>query len=365
MRGKQIEIPDEEIFELREKRMTYKQIAEYFINQGIDISIMTISNRCKKIYARKGKEQPTVKRGRKERIADEQKEKIYELREKGMTYKEIIEYFKNNGIQISSSTIKNTCKKIYEEKGKEQPNLTKRIKKISDEEIYELREQGMTQREVAEYYKKQGIEVSDKTIYRRCKIIYKEKGKKQQRVIKPRKKTTYEKISDDEIYELREQEMTQKEIAQYFTNQGKIISEATICKRCKKIYEKNGKKQPTGKKGRKRKMTDEQNEKIYELREQGLMYRKIEEYFCDKGIKISRATIYNICKRRYDEKGKNQPNSRIKNKQTTTSENTAWEELRKLEARKRELIAKKLSSENLLGKAKQLATEKGIKGDDR
>lgn len=90
---------------------------------------MAIRERCKRIYKEKGKEEPKVKKKETKRRKDITDEEIYELREQGMTYQEILNYFEKKGIKISWVTIRERCKKIYEKKGKEVPKLKKGRKK--------------------------------------------------------------------------------------------------------------------------------------------------------------------------------------------------------------------------------------------
>ena len=69
-------------------------------------------------------------------------EEIYELREKGMTYQEMSGYFDKKGIKIHFNTISQRCKRIYKEKGKEEPKLKKKkIYKTDDESLESLNEE--------------------------------------------------------------------------------------------------------------------------------------------------------------------------------------------------------------------------------
>ena len=125
---RKIEIRDEEIYELREQGESYEEIARYYNGKGIEISKATIAYRCKKIYNEKGKEEPKAKKGKKER-KDVTNEEIYELRKQGMTYGDITKYYNKKGIKINPSTIRLRCKEIYEKKGEEAPKVTRKNKK--------------------------------------------------------------------------------------------------------------------------------------------------------------------------------------------------------------------------------------------
>ena len=43
-------LDDEKIYELREQRLSYLEIAKHFKEQGIEVSYQIIRERCKKIY---------------------------------------------------------------------------------------------------------------------------------------------------------------------------------------------------------------------------------------------------------------------------------------------------------------------------
>ena len=224
--------------------MTHKEIAKYFNDKGIPITRVTIAKRCKTIYIEKGKEEPKAKKGKKERD-DVTNEELYELREKGMKYEEIVKYFEEKGIKISQSQVCKRCKKIYEEKGEEEPKAKrgrKAISGVTDEEIYELSEQGLLHEEIAQYFNDKGIHITGATIGKRCKEIYKEKGKKEPKTKRGRKER--KDVTNEEIYELRKQGMTYGDITKYYNEKGIIINPTTIWLRCKKIYEEKGQEVP-------------------------------------------------------------------------------------------------------------------------
>ena len=132
---RKIEIRDDEIYELREKGMSYGEIAKYFTKKGVKIGLYTIRLRCKKIYEGKGEEEPKEKEIKKRNSVTN--EEIYKLRNQGMTYKEIMEYFEKKGVKISIDTLSVRCKKIYKEKEQEEKKIKNKINEETDEEIYE------------------------------------------------------------------------------------------------------------------------------------------------------------------------------------------------------------------------------------
>ena len=240
MSRRKIEIRDDEIYELREQGMSYERIAEYYSIKGIKITYSTIGYRCKKIYKEKGQEEPKIKN----RINEATNEEIYKLREQKMTYKEMMEYFEKKRVKISINTLWVRCKKIYKEKGKEEPKIKRKnmVKEATDEEIYELREQGMTHKEIAKYFNDKGIHITGVTIGKRCKEIYKEKGKKEPKTKRGRKER--KDVTNEEIYELRKQGMTYGDITKYYNKKGIIINPTTISLRYKEICEEKGEEAP-------------------------------------------------------------------------------------------------------------------------
>ena len=175
---KKILILNEEIYKLREQGFTYQKITQYFNNKGIKVKIGIIRKRCKKIYQEKGKREPDLKVGRK-KVIQMQDEEIYQLRQDGLSYRKITQYFNNKGIKVSSETIRNRCKNIYQKKIEEKPDLKvgrKKVIQIPDEEIYKLREQGLSYEKIVQYFYKKGMKVSFATIRIRCKRMYQEKA---------------------------------------------------------------------------------------------------------------------------------------------------------------------------------------------
>ena len=285
---------------------------------------------------------------RKIEIRDEE---IYELREQGMTHKEIARYYNEKGIEISKATIAYRCKKIYNEKGKDEPKIKRKnmVKEATDEEIYELREQGKSYEEIARYYKEKGIEITRVAIGKRCKKIYNEKGKEAPKIKKGKNKR--EDVTDEEIYELREQGMSYKGMMEYFEQKDVKISKSLLSKRLKEIYNEKGKEEPKIKKG-KNKREDVTDEEIYELREQGISYREMERHFDEKGIKISQMALYIRCKKIYKEKGEEEPKAKRGRKKNNNTKllgnlnNTLNEKIKEKIGTEKELAELKYKEKN-------------------
>ncbi len=120
LKASKIKTNDEEIYELREKGLTYAAIAEYYSQQGNPVSKEIISARCKTIYRLKKKKEPTRNTKNainRQNITDKE---IYEQRLKGLSYNAIADYFKEQGKEISLDTVRLRCKKIRAEKLKEE-----------------------------------------------------------------------------------------------------------------------------------------------------------------------------------------------------------------------------------------------------
>ena len=211
------------------------------------------------------------------------------MRQEGLSYKDIKEYFENKGIKVGYDEIQERCKKIYEERGKEEPKLkikeeTQKTQEIpNEEEFIKLVEQGLTARKIKIYYEEEkGINVDLRIIISKMKLFYEQKMEKR---IADTEKT---EITDEEIFNLREQHLSYKEIVEYFKNRGIVVGIQIISQRCKKIYEERGKVEP---KVQLKSKVDAVEEEIYNLREQGLNYKEIERYLEKNGIQIDYTTI--------------------------------------------------------------------------
>ena len=292
----------DEVYKLREQGLSYKEIEEHLRNRGIDIPWFIIKNMCKRIYKEKNDN----------RISSEE---IYNLREQGLTYAEITDFFRDKGINVTSNTIRNRCKIIYEEKCEKEPKIKRHhIEKIniSELEVYNLRKQGLSYRKIAEIFQNKGINVSREVIRARCKSIYKEKGEKEPDCTANKRSRVL--VSDEEIYNLREQALTYNKIAEIINNKGIKVCVDTIAKRCRKIYKDKGQQEPKCKPQKTGKRINISEEELFSLREQGLPYRQIQAYYIEKGIQVSFSTIDKRCDEIYKKKGLIEPKCRKENR---------------------------------------------------
>ena len=156
-------------------------------------------------------------------------EELVKLKEQGMTDKKIAEHLNANGIKISMLVVRNKLNKYYQSIGKSKP----RGRNIQDEELAVLKEQKKSDREIAEYFTKQGRKICLGSVNTRLSKHYKSK-----KIVKPRARNNNiikKEIKNEEILELRQKGMTLRQIAEYFKTLGKNISHAAINNRIKRI----------------------------------------------------------------------------------------------------------------------------------
>ena len=239
--------------------------------------------------------------------------KIYELREKGLTHRKIAEELELQGIKLCMETVRKRCKELYELKGKTEPELKRGRKKLEDENInnliYNLRKEGLSYSVIAEELEKQGIKIGTRIIAKICEDMYISKGQNEPKI---KYGQTKERIDESQklneiIYELREKRLSYSEIVKELELQGIKLGITAIHKRCKEVYELKGKTEPELIK------KEVDKEQIYILREQGLSYSAIAEELEKQGLKIAIMTIRRKCKEIYSEKGKIEPKA-VRNK---------------------------------------------------
>ena len=157
-------------------------------------------------------------------------EMLFELKEKGMTDKSISEYLNSQGIKISAGTVYIKLDKYYKSIGKRKP----KGKSIIDDELEEMKEQRKSDREIAEYFTQSGRKICLSSVHNRLKKHYKSKNKIKPRA-RRESILIKEDIKNEEIIELRNQGMTLREIANYFAALGKNISHTAIGMRLRRI----------------------------------------------------------------------------------------------------------------------------------
>ena len=99
---------DEKIYDLRKQGISYIEIYRRLKKEKIKISYKTLIKKCKKIFIIKGEEEPETLDEYKKLQTKKSKrldEKIYNLKEKGMSYKGIQEKLKKEGHDLSTDSI--------------------------------------------------------------------------------------------------------------------------------------------------------------------------------------------------------------------------------------------------------------------
>jgi ribosomal protein L20 len=298
------EVPSQEVFALRESGYSYQKIINYFEDKKIIVSRDILITKYKEECIRVGREYHSrIKLSSNNELIALPDDVIFALREQSYTYDRIVDYFKEEGIKVTKETIRQRCKRIYAEKGKEEPRVKHKLApeyrsakySISDEEIIELKEQGLTNRQIVEHYKQKGIKIGITTITNKCREAFKNAGK----AMPPRKRKVQIDISDEEIFSLREKRLTYSEIVDYYKEKGIQVSKSTIENRCKKVYAKKGSKNLAVLRNR---LPDVLNEEIEELRKRKFTYKDIIKYYKEKGISVSRETLRMRCLKIHNER---------------------------------------------------------------
>lgn len=264
---KKVVLDEEEIFNLRQQGMSKSKIAKM-----MRVSPNRIQRVCKNIYEKKGINESSYNK----KIDDIDFEKVYKLRKKGIARKQIATKF-----NVSEGTIAKVCKIIFEQKGEIEPKYIthKRNKNIDEEEVFKLREQGWTIRDISEKYN-----VGTATMHKICKKVYADKGKNRPKYNRGKNK---KKLDKEIIFELREQKLSYREIAEELGETLQVIRNT-----CKKIYEEKGKEEPRYSKNNSNK------KEILKLKKQGLSFKEIAEK-----IGISEKSALIVCKNIYKENG--------------------------------------------------------------
>lgn len=229
---------------------------------------------------------------------------VYALKQKGLSYREIQNYYKEKGITISRSAIQQRCKRIYKKFEEEMPKTTKTavnegVRKIDPEEVFELREKRYTYNQMKEYYKEKGIDISASSLAEICKSIYKEKGLGRPKNGLPNSARTY---NEEEIINLRKKRWSYQKIANFVINKyGEYISYITVRRICLKAFEKNGEED---KRAIRTYTTNISDEEIIALRRKGYTFMQMKDHFENTGRKICRNQLFVRGKRIFGKDGK-------------------------------------------------------------
>lgn len=235
-------------------------------------------------------------------------DKIYKLRLEGHLPSEISQILKEQNIILSSTSVFIRCKRIFEEKGEEQPRTRRRrekIFKVSPEEIYDLIEnREFTKKQVVEYYKDKKIKISYDYVRRKYKQYCVEQiqlGKEIKKTPKfkmfmenPAKKRIRNLIDKQELYEIRKSGMTLGAITKHYKEKGINVSTEAIRLYCKDIFAEKGEEEPKYNNSKNRLLSI--SEEVLELRRKGLSIKAINEKLTDEGKETNEWQISKICK---------------------------------------------------------------------
>ena len=156
---------NEKIFELRQQGMSYPKIRQALLEQyGETLDLRTISLKCKKMFKEKNIDMQTCKRGRKVEWKQGEHEEIinneiFKLKEQGYSYTSIVKTLATKGIIINADKVGRLCRKIYADKGESIPKAAE-VRPMNRDELYNLAERGLSNNDIWEMLKEQGIEIS-------------------------------------------------------------------------------------------------------------------------------------------------------------------------------------------------------------
>ena len=162
---------EEEIYKLRKERKSYAEISMIICAKGYKIATALVDKLCKEAFRKRGEEDKYIDKLIK---IEEYNEEIYELREKGYSYKEISEILKSQGKLISPSAVTKRCYEKFDISPKK--TVTEELIDICGEEIYELRKKGLTYEEISNILKEKGIQTSTS----RVNVAYKKISEKKE-----------------------------------------------------------------------------------------------------------------------------------------------------------------------------------------
>lgn len=208
-----------------------------------------------------------------ENIGEEDKinlsEKIYKLRKKGLTFKEI-----GNLTGTSTTTAYKKYNEIIAKKGLVTINTTELVLK---EKIYKLKKEGLSIEKIAiklNITESKAIKLYEKILEEKEEI----------------KITTL----DEKIYKLRKKGLSYSQILEQLTNEGIDVTYYIVSSRCKKAFEIKKEKEPKVQRSLTVKRTDKSkkiDEEIYYMVENGLSYTETSKILTEKGTKMGRERV--------------------------------------------------------------------------
>ena len=304
---------DDKIVELRLHGLSYEKIRETLLEEDEEeMAIKTIQLKCKRLFNEKGLTEPVLIRGRKStwnfgEEAEQLNARIFELKQQGKTYKNIVKILAEEGIEISQDKVSRLCRNIYAESGKTTPKASE-TSPIDREEMFTLSQKGYSNAKILQVLHERGIDnISISRVNSIMKSIYEAHGLKRNSG-----RQTIE-LPEEEIYKLKMQGYSVTDVFKHFKQKGMSICESTVYKRIVRIFEEKGEEMPIAdqKPINRTKIPEEYHEKIYELREQGKSIQEIVIALLEEeGIKASKGSVAKLLDKMYLERGKTQPKAK-------------------------------------------------------
>lgn len=157
VRKDKLDIPIEQLIELKKQNLSDKKIADLLSNGKRKIS-MTKVNKLLRAYYQSIEE----KKPRARTYTDI--EKLVQLKEQGMSDRKISDILSNEGINVSIEVINSMLRKYYKEIKRTKPRA--RIP-VDIDEILSLQKKGLSIDRIEKEYANRGIKISASTISRR------------------------------------------------------------------------------------------------------------------------------------------------------------------------------------------------------
>lgn len=309
------EISEEELYNLRQQKMTYKEIELYYYKKGIRISTTSINSKCKEIYEKKNEIEPNTKQSHSKLETDIYDERIFQLREQGLPYNRIKEILNEEGVRVSTDIVRDRCKKVYQLKGipeKARCNTVKRNDEFYNK-VYELKNKGYTYRQITEYFNSMGVTCSREKVRLISKRIFDEKGENEPRgqLYRMRKEHELDALNSrlPDLYGMRKSGMTYGEITECCRREGIEVSKEYITQRCKELFKEKGEETAKWKSYYRKILPDDE---IYTMKKNGKSFNEIAEYYNKKGFNISFQTVRRICQNIFIERRERMPATKRK-----------------------------------------------------
>ena len=128
------------------------------------------------------------------------KDEIYLLYKEGKKNKEIVKILKEKGYSVCRNEISNLLKKVLFEKGEEYGfrswSYLKKVNEVDDERVFKLHKIGMSYGEIVELYKMEGINISETSICRRYQSYCEKIGAETKAYNKSKKGITAQEVFD-------------------------------------------------------------------------------------------------------------------------------------------------------------------------